>query len=70
MLTSGDNYMHLADLRPYAEMQSRVTGLYADRTDWANKAISNVGTSGKFPGDRTITGYAGSIWGAAPCRID
>jgi glycogen phosphorylase len=69
LLTSGDYYMHLADLRAYAEAQSRVSALYADRATWAKKAIINVGTSGKFSSDRTIAEYAGSIWGVAPCRI-
>jgi starch phosphorylase len=69
LLTHGDHYMHLADLRSYSEAHERVGRLYADRQGWANKAILNVAASGKFSSDRTIAEYAREIWGAAPCPI-
>ena len=69
LLTHGDYYMHLADLAPYVEAQSRVSTLYADRMGWGRKAIFNVARSGKFSSDRTIAEYAESIWGAAPVPI-
>ena len=65
-----DYYLHLADLASYAEAQSGVSRLYADRDRWARKAILNVACSGKFSSDRTIAEYAESIWGAIPCPID
>jgi starch phosphorylase len=43
--------------------------LYADRHAWANKAILNVASSGKFSADRTIAEYASEIWQAVPCPI-
>jgi starch phosphorylase len=67
LLTRGDYYMHLADLASYTATQSRVSALYADRAEWARKAILNVAHSGKFSSDRTIAEYARSIWGATPC---
>ena len=70
LLTHGDYYMHLADLASYAEAQSGVSELYADRDQWARKAILNVACSGKFSSDRTIAEYAESIWGVTPCPID
>jgi starch phosphorylase len=33
------------------------------------KAILNVGSSGRFSSDRTILGYAESIWKAKPCPV-
>ena len=70
LLTHGDYYMHLADLASYAAAQSGVSELYADRDQWARKAILNVACSGKFSSDRTIAEYAESIWGVTPCPIN
>ncbi len=70
LLARGDYYMHLADLASYVSAQSRVSELYADPQHWGRKAILNVFRSGKFSSDRTISEYAESIWGAAPCPID
>jgi starch phosphorylase len=69
LLTHGDYYMHLADLKSYSEAQERVGRLYADRRGWASKAIFNVASSGKFSSDRTIADYAREIWQATPCPI-
>jgi glycogen phosphorylase len=69
LLTGGDHYMHLADLRSYLAADARVAALYADRDAWARKAILNVAGSGKFSSDRTIAEYARGIWDAAPCPI-
>jgi starch phosphorylase len=70
LLDQGDYYMHLADLASYLSAQSRVSALYADRREWGRKAVLNVARSGKFSSDRTIAGYAESIWGASPCPVD
>jgi starch phosphorylase len=69
LLTSGDHYMHLADLTSYVQAQDRLGDLYADRAEWARKAILNVASSGKFSSDRTIHEYATEIWKAEPCPI-
>jgi starch phosphorylase len=69
LLTSGDHYMHLADLSAYAQTQARVGELYADPDAWAHKAILNVACSGKFSSDRAIAQYADEIWGAKPCPV-
>jgi starch phosphorylase len=69
LLTHGDHYMHLADLRSYSEAHEKVGRLYAEPHGWANKAIVNVASSGKFSSDRTIADYAREIWNAAPCPI-
>ena len=41
----------------------------ADPGEWAQKAILNVASSGKFSSDRTIHEYATEIWKAEPCPI-
>jgi starch phosphorylase len=70
LLTSGDHYMHLADLTDYVRTQERVSALYADPDAWARKAILNVAHSDPFSSDRTIAEYAADIWGAEPCPVD
>ena len=69
LLTRGDFYMHLADLRSYLEADRQLTDLYARPNEWAHRAILNVASSGKFSSDRTISEYAADIWKLEPCPI-
>jgi glycogen phosphorylase len=69
LLTGGDHYMHLADLKPYLEADQRLCELYAHPDAWARKAILNVAGSGKFSSDRTIAEYASEIWRVQPCPV-
>jgi starch phosphorylase len=69
LLTQGDHYMHLADLKSYLAADQRLCELYADGDGWARKAILNVAGSGKFSSDRTIAQYAAEIWNAKPCPV-
>jgi starch phosphorylase len=69
LLTGGDHYMHLADLKSYLEADQRLVELYADPDGWARKAILNVAGSGKFSSDRTIAEYAAGIWNVEPCPV-
>jgi glycogen phosphorylase len=69
LLTHGDHYMHLADLKSYLEADQRLCELYADADGWTRKAILNVAGSGKFSSDRTIAEYATQIWKVKPCPV-
>ena len=69
LLTQGDHYMHLADLKSYLEADERLRALYNEPDGWARKAILNVAGSGKFSSDRTIAEYAGEIWNVQPCPV-
>ena len=69
LLTSGDYYMHLADLKSYLAADQRLRELYADSDAWTRKAILNVAGSGKFSSDRTIAEYAAGIWKVGPCPV-
>jgi glycogen phosphorylase len=69
LLTHGDFYMHLADLKSFCEAQQRLGELYADPDAWARRAILNVAGSGKFSSDRTIAEYAAEIWKVKPCPV-
>jgi starch phosphorylase len=70
LLTHGDYYMHLADLKSYLEADQRLCQLYADSVGWARKAILNIANSGKFSSDRTIAEYAKDIWNVKPCPVE
>jgi starch phosphorylase len=69
LLSHGDFYMHLADLTSYLDADQQLTTLYADSDRWAQKAILNVASSGKFSSDRTIAEYAADIWKLEPCPL-
>src|SRR4029450_11744638 len=69
LLTHGDYYMHLADLKSYLEADQRLCDMYADPAGWSSKAILNVASSGKFSSDRTIAEYAADIWNAKACPV-
>ena len=62
LLTKGDFYLHLADLRAYSEAHARLGDFYCNPDEWARAAILNVASSGKFSSDRTIAQYASEIW--------
>jgi glycogen phosphorylase len=70
LLPRGDHYMHLADLASYVRAQEQVGSLYVKPDDWTRRAIKNVGHSGKFSSDRTISQYASEIWNAKPCPVE
>ena len=70
LLTHGDYYMHLADLKSYLEADQQLCELYADPAGWARKAILNVAGSGKFSSDRTIAEYAADIWNVKRCPVE
>ena len=69
LLSAGDHYMHLADLKSYLEADERLRALYANPDEWARKAILNVAGSGKFSSDRTIAEYADEIWNVQACPV-
>jgi len=69
LLTHGDFFMHLADLTSYLQAHEQIGALYADPDAWAQKAILNVASAGKFSSDRTIAEYAADIWKLEPCPV-
>ncbi len=69
LLTHGDYYMNLAELRSYLDADMRAVQLYGDAGAWAHKAILNVVASGKFSSDRSIAQYASEIWHVRACPV-
>jgi glycogen phosphorylase len=69
LLSNGDFYMHLADLKSYLEADRRLTALYAHPDAWTEKCVLNIAGSGKFSSDRTIAEYAKDIWKVQACPV-
>ena len=66
MLLYHDRFLTLADYRAYISSQEEVSATYRDHAKWAEMAINNIASSGKFSSDRTIAEYAREIWGMEP----
>ncbi|AHC16557.1 glycogen/starch/alpha-glucan phosphorylase [Salinispira pacifica] len=66
----GDNYMHLADLRSYADAHDQVVKTYNNQKKWLEMSINNIAGCGKFSSDRTIHQYAEDIWNVKPCKVE
>lgn len=61
-----DRFLTLADFDEYIKAQDLVSATYMDTAKWAQMAIHNIASSGKFSSDRTISEYAREIWGVEP----
>ena len=60
-----DEYMVLADYRPYIDCQDQsVEPAWADQDRWTQMSILNTARSGFFYSDRTVRGYCRDIWHA------
>ncbi|HKR63838.1 MAG TPA: glycogen/starch/alpha-glucan phosphorylase [Thermoanaerobaculia bacterium] len=69
LLSTRDEYVHLADLPEYVERQRDVDTAYGDTTSWLRKSLINIARMGKFSSDRTIRQYATEIWNVKPAVI-
>jgi glycogen phosphorylase len=69
LLTNGDHYMHLADLKSYLQADHQLCEVYKNSAAWSHKVILNVAGAGKFSSDRTIAEYATDIWKVGPCPV-
>lgn len=69
LFENGDNYMHLADLRSYADTQQKIMETYGNQRRWLQMSIHNIAGCGKFSSDRTIREYAEEVWNIQPCEV-
>ncbi|KAI4453513.1 glycogen phosphorylase [Holotrichia oblita] len=64
-----DEYFILKDFDSYSDAQGRVNTAFKDKAGWAERAIINTASSGKFSSDRTIKEYVNDIWKLKPVHI-
>jgi starch phosphorylase len=69
LLSTRDEYVHLADLPDYVARQLEVDDLYRDRPAWNRMSLLNIARMGKFSSDRTVAQYARDIWDVKPAVI-
>jgi starch phosphorylase len=69
LLSSRDEYVHLADFQPYIDVQQQVDMEYRDRASWRRKALLNIARMGRFSSDRTVSEYAREIWKIKPAVV-
>ncbi len=69
-LLTWDEYMVLADYRPYVDCHDRAVGpAWADQERWSRMSILNTARSGFFSSDRTVRGYCRDIWHIEPVPV-
>ena len=65
-----DEYMVLADYRPYVDCHDLSAGpAWADQDRWTRMSILNTARSGFFSSDRTVRDYCRDIWHAEPVPV-
>ncbi|MFL6248375.1 MAG: glycogen/starch/alpha-glucan phosphorylase [Thermoanaerobaculia bacterium] len=69
LLSTRDEYVHLADLAEYVDRQKDVDTVYRDRRAWNRMSLLNIARMGKFSSDRTVREYARDIWNVRPAVI-
>ncbi|MBS0603489.1 MAG: glycogen/starch/alpha-glucan family phosphorylase [Verrucomicrobia bacterium] len=65
-----DRYFVLSDMQAYYETQKRVEEFFLDSSKWAEYAIHNIASMGKFSTDESIHNYAKLVWDIKPCPCD
>jgi glycogen phosphorylase len=69
-LLNRDEFLVVADYRPYVECQERVSAAYRDPAAWTRMSILNTARMGKFSSDRSIQEYCRDIWHAEAVAIE
>ncbi|MEM8787645.1 MAG: glycogen/starch/alpha-glucan phosphorylase [Pseudomonadota bacterium] len=65
LLRGGDYFLVCSDFADYWAASRRVDAAFGDRAAWARIAALNTARSGWFSSDRTIRGYANTVWNTA-----
>ena len=69
-LLDRDEYMVLADYRPYVDCHDQsAEPAWADQDRWTRMSILNTARSGFFSSDRTVRDYCRDIWHAEPVPV-
>jgi starch phosphorylase len=68
-LLGRDEYLALADYRPYLQAQEAAERAWADRSQWTRRSLLTTARSGFFSSDRTIRDYIDRIWHVDPVPV-
>ncbi|CAM4405140.1 glycogen/starch/alpha-glucan phosphorylase [Paenibacillus typhae] len=66
LLDNNDEFFVLKDFASYVETHVKIDLAYRNQREWLKKSIVNIGHSGKFSSDNTISRYAAEIWKINP----
>lgn len=66
LLDGGDPYLVLADFSSYLDAHANIDIAYRNQERWAQMAVINTASMGKFSSDRSIRDYANNIWNLKP----
>jgi len=69
LLHNNDEFFVLRDFSVYAQAQLLIEAKFRDRQQWLTMCVQNIGHSGNFSSDRTISEYAVGIWKVKPSII-
>jgi len=69
LLDHNDEFFVLKDFGSYVETHVEIDRSYRNQKEWLKKSIINIGHSGKFSSDNTISRYASEIWNISPVRL-
>ncbi len=61
-----DDYLLLADYRPYVDRQDDVDKIFRDERRWTRMSILNTARMAKFSSDRAIREYCEKVWEVRP----
>ncbi|WP_342564122.1 glycogen/starch/alpha-glucan phosphorylase [Paenibacillus sp. FSL R7-0345] len=68
LIDNNDEFFVLKDFAGYVETHVKIDLAYRNQREWLKKSIVNIGHSGKFSSDNTISRYAAEIWKINPVR--
>ncbi|MNN10592.1 Glycogen phosphorylase [compost metagenome] len=68
LVDNNDEFFVLKDFASYVETHVKIDLAYRNQKEWLKKSIINIGHSGKFSSDNTISRYATEIWNIRPVK--
>jgi len=68
-LLGRDEYLTLADFRPYLDAQDAVERAWRDQAAWGRRSVLTTARCGFFSSDRTVRDYCRDVWHVEPLPV-